>query len=503
MSKTINLRGQPVHFIGIGGIGMSALAYILAERKIPVSGSDVRATHITRRLESVGANIFTEQRPENLTIFQDETVATAPPATAHSAPFNSVPSNGQAIALAEPPVQPQGVTPQVVCSTAIRPNNAEYCAALERDYPIFHRSDVLAALIKEYESIAVAGTHGKTTTSSLIAYILLHAGVDPTVVVGGEVEAIGGNARLGHGRYLVAEADESDGSLVKMHPKLGVITNIELDHPDHYTDLHAVVDVFKTFERHSQTLIACIDCGVIREHLQPQITYSLDPTLGADYTVQDVNYQGTGTQATIVERGQVLGKLNLPLLGRHNLSNTLAAIAVARYVGLEFTPIAAAIAEFKGAKRRFEVRGQVKGMTFVDDYAHHPSELQATLAAARLRVQIPNGSTAYRLIAVFQPHRYSRTATFFEEFVQSFGEADVIVITDIYSAGEVNTHAISGERLANAIAQQHQQVFYQPTVLDAREFLQTFLQTGDFVLFLGAGNLNQQITPLIEHFTHH
>ncbi|MGB0561863.1 MAG: UDP-N-acetylmuramate--L-alanine ligase, partial [Spirulinaceae cyanobacterium] len=391
----------------------------------------------------------------------------------------------------------------VVCSTAIRANNPEYCAALEQGYPIFHRSDVLAGLMAEYKSIAVAGTHGKTTTSSLTAYILLHGGIDPTVVVGGEVEALGGNARLGQGHYLVAEADESDGSLVKMHPELGVITNIELDHPDHYQDLRAVVEVFQTFERHSQTLIACVDCEVIRQHLNPQITYSLNPALNADYTIKDVDYKGTGTRATVVERGQVLGQVDVPLLGNHNLSNTLAAIAVARYLGLGFDVIAAAIAQFQGAKRRFEVRGQVKGMTFVDDYAHHPSELQATLSAARLRVQIPNGSTAHRLVAVFQPHRYSRTATFFDEFVQSFGEADVVIITDIYSAGEINTQKISGQQLAEAIAQQQEHVFYQPTVLAARVFLQDFLQPGDFVLFLGAGNLNQQIAPLVEYFTPH
>ncbi|NEO86431.1 MAG: UDP-N-acetylmuramate--L-alanine ligase [Spirulina sp. SIO3F2] len=505
MSKTINLRGQPVHFIGVGGIGMSALAYILAERNIPVSGSDVRSTHITQRLEAAGASIFTEQRPENLAIFQQPVqMGSSPPSPQliHGNKESVNGNKGNVTSLATLP-KSEVNAPQVVCSTAIHNSNAEYCAALERGYPIFHRSDVLAALMHEYESIAVAGTHGKTTTSSLIAYILLHAGVDPTVVVGGEIEAIGGNARLGQGHHLVAEADESDGSLVKMHAAIGVITNIELDHPDHYSDLEAVIEVFKTFERHSQTVVACVDCNVLRDNFQPHITYSLAADRAADYTAQNIKYHSTGTHATILERGQVLGEIDLPLLGSHNLSNTLAAIAVARYLELPFAAIAAAIAQFQGPKRRFELRGQVKGITFIDDYAHHPSELQATLAAARLRIETPNGNTPHRLIAVFQPHRYSRTATFFEDFAQSFGAADVVVITEIYSAGETNTKNISGQQLADAIANHHAQVVYQPTVSEVGAFLQKSLQPGDFVLFLGAGNLNQQIPPLIEYYTHH
>lgn len=506
MSKSVNLQGQPFHFIGVGGIGMSALAYILAERNLPVSGSDIRATHITQRLAAAGARIFTEQRPENLSVFAQIPGASAndhpTPVRAEETMAAGVAST-VAVATASTPQTQTSTIPQVVCSTAIHADNAEYCAALEQGYPILHRSDVLAALLQEYDSIAVAGTHGKTTTSSLIAYILLHGGVDPTVVVGGEVDAIGGNARLGQSRYLVAEADESDGSLIKMQPWLGIITNIELDHPDHYTSVEAVIEVFKTFEQNTQVLVGCLDSELVRSHFSPQITYSLDPTQGADYTATNIQYQGTGTTAQIVERGQVLGEIHLPLLGAHNLSNTLAAIAAARQTGLSFTAIADAIAEFQGAKRRFEMRGQANGITFVDDYAHHPSELKATLAAARLRVSTPAGEAPRRLVAIFQPHRYSRTLTFLTEFAQSFQDADVVVITDIYSAGEANTHNVSGQMLADAIAEHHSSVIYQPTLSDVRSFLQEFLQSDDFALFLGAGNLNQQITPLVEYHTHH
>lgn len=490
MSDTIDLCGRPFHFIGVGGIGMSALAYILAQRQLPVSGSDIRKTHITQRLEAIGTRVFTQQAADNLAMYRTSVSASQ--------------SRGGLSTLTAPLVSEVAIaqSPQIICSTAIHPDNAEYRAALEYGYPIFHRSDVLAALIREYESVAVAGTHGKTTTSSLISYVLLQAGLDPTVIVGGEVEAIGGNARLGQSPYLVAEADESDGSLTKLCPAYGIVTNIELDHPDHYQDVSEVVAVFQTFERQCQTLIACWDCALIRQHLQPQLTYSLEPERGADYTVSQVRYHAEGTTAMVIERGVPLGSLELKLLGQHNLSNALAAIAVARQLGLSFGVIADAIAAFEGAKRRFEVRGQVQNITFIDDYAHHPSELQATLTAARLRVDAPNGQIGHRLVAIFQPHRYSRTRTFLAEFAQAFQAADVVVVTDIYGAGEANPTGISGQILADAIAQYHSHVIYQDSLTKIQEFLRKFLQSGDFALFLGAGNLNQQIPPLIEYFTH-
>jgi UDP-N-acetylmuramate--alanine ligase len=379
--------------------------------------------------------------------------------------------------------------PQVICSTAIHPDNSEYQAALVRGCPIFHRSDVLAGLVAEYESIAVAGTHGKTTTSSLLGYVLLQAGVDPTVVVGGEVSAWEGNARVGQGDYLVAEADESDGSLVKLTPAIGIVTNIELDHPDHYQSLSAVVDIFQTFAQQTQTLVGCIDCETVREALQPDITYSLNPQLGADYTVTDVRYHGQGATATVWENGQALGQVQLRLLGSHNLSNALAVIATARKIGIGFEVIASAITQFTGAKRRFEIYGEENGILFVDDYAHHPSELVATLAGAKLRVE---SQQAQRLVAIFQPHRYSRTAAFLQEFATAFKAADLVVLTDIYSAGETPT-GINGEQLAQLMVQQHPEVIYHSDLCSLSERLRTVLRPGDIALFLGAGNLNQII----------
>ncbi|MCW6038232.1 UDP-N-acetylmuramate--L-alanine ligase [Spirulina subsalsa FACHB-351] len=498
MANTINFQGKPFHFIGIGGIGMSALAYILAKRNLPVSGSDIRSTHITQRLESAGAHIFSRQDADNLDFFKM-------PTEDHPAPITigvGVEGNGNNGGYGATQVQDSN-PPQVICSTAIQANNAEYQAAQAQGYPIFHRSDVLAALIEDYDSIAVAGTHGKTTTSSLIGYVLLQGGLDPTIVIGGEVNAIGGNARLGQGGYLVAEADESDGSLVKLAAKIGVVTNIELDHPDHYDSLDEVTEIFRIFEQQCETMVACWDCATVRSTLRPQITYSLFPEQGADYTVTDVVYSAEGTTAQVWEKDVLLGSLHLPLLGQHNLSNTLAAIAVARHLGLSFPVIAQGISTFEGAKRRFEYRGQANGITFVDDYAHHPSEVQATLGAARLLVQQNAQSQgAYRrLVAVFQPHRYSRTQAFLGDFAQSFQDADLVIVTDIYSAGESPVGQLGGEQVADAIAHYHPQVIYGGGLEPVTALLEEMLQPGDLTLFLGAGNLNQIIPHLLVFYS--
>jgi UDP-N-acetylmuramate--alanine ligase len=485
MSKTVDFRGKPFHFIGIGGIGMSALAYVLAKRKLPVSGSDLRATQITQRLQSVGAHIFSAQEATNLEFFQS--LSPEAIATGQTSDLNSRVGGRATATLAQPHC------PQVICSTAITATNSEYLAAKEKGYPIFHRSDVLAALIEECpNSIAVAGTHGKTTTSSAIAYLLVQAGLDPTAIVGGEVQSLGGNARLGEGQVLVAEADESDGSLAKFSPHIGIITNIELDHPDHYDSIEQVVKTFQTFAEQCETWIGCIDCEILRARFKPPISYSLDPQSQADYIATDVVYHGRGTQAQIWEKGRLLGPLNLKLLGRHNLSNALAAIAVGRHLGLEMEAIANALASFEGAKRRFEYRGEAGGICFVDDYAHHPSEIQATLAAARLRAE-----ERERVVAIFQPHRYSRTQTFLNEFARSFSDADLVVISDIYSAGEANPFNLSGQTVADAIATYHDCVFYQATLEELERFLSERLQPGDLALFLGAGNLNQVIPRLV------
>jgi UDP-N-acetylmuramate--alanine ligase len=491
MVKTINFQGQPFHFIGIGGIGMSALAQVLAERQLPVSGSDTKTTHITERLRSLGVRICAQQTAGNLDLFQSSPQALARTQGVGTA-IAQVPDGSSGISRSgtltlEPAI---ATLPQVICSTAIAASNPEYQAAKERGCTIFHRSDVLAAFIDDYQSIAIAGTHGKTTTSSLIGYLLLKANLDPTIIVGGEVAAWDGNARLGQGQYLVAEADESDGSLVKHAPYIGVVTNIELDHPDHYESLADVVAIFKAFERNSQIIVACWDCATVRSQIRATLSYSLDPKTGADYAAVSITPTPEGNRVVVLERGQQIGEMIVPMLGLHNVSNALAAVAVGRYLGVDFVTIAEAIATFTGAKRRFERRGEWNQVTFIDDYAHHPSEIEATLQAARQAIEQQG---AGRVIALFQPHRYSRTAAFLEEFATAFSQADQVFLTDIYSAGEVNLHNLTGQALADAVAQHHPAVIYQPDPKQLPQQISPCLQPYDLVLFLGAGNLNQTI----------
>jgi len=496
MPISVSFDGRPFHFIGVGGIGMSALAYILTRRNLPVSGSDVRLTHITRRLQEAGAQVFRQQEAANLDYFLGQ--QSFPSAVSQS----SLPADRR--------------TPQVICSTAIDARNPEYQAALERGYAIFHRSDVLAALIREYESIAVAGTHGKTTTSSMIGHLLLNGGLDPTIVVGGEVSSWGGNARLGQGPHLVAEADESDGTLAKLSAAIGIVTNIELDHTDHYRSLQDVVDIFQAFQQQCDILIASADCEVVRSSLNPTITYSLDPSRGATYWVTDVSYRADGTTATVWEQGKPVGQLRLNVLGEHNLSNALAAVAVGRQAGLEFADIFAVMAQFRGARRRFEQRGSYAGIQFFDDYAHHPSEIRATLSAAKLKVNPANvtplknvtpikkaeacGGDSRRVVAVFQPHRFSRTAALMQDFTEAFADADQVILADIYSAGEVNTYGISGQQVARAVAGRHPDVTFGATLEEVQAILADCLTSGDLVMFMGAGNLNQIIPQVMAYY---
>lgn len=468
MPMAVDFSGRPFHFIGVGGIGMSALAYVLAQRQLPVSGSDCRLTHITQRLQKQGVHTFWSQEAENI------------------AQVSKQLSDGTV------------VLPQVVCSTAIGPSNPEYKAAVDAGCPMFHRSDILAALMNESQGIAIAGTHGKTTTSSMVGYLLLKAGIDPSIVIGGEVSAWQGNAYVGTSDYMVAEADESDGSLVKLSATIGVITNVELDHPDHYSTLDEVVNIFKHFAAQCDLVIGSADCKTVNQEIQPDVTYSLRSDSGADYIATDICETAQGTKAEIWEQGEKLGNLQLPVLGLHNLSNALAAVAVARRLGVEFDVIAAIMATFEGAKRRFDCRGLHNGVLFIDDYAHHPSEIRVTLAAAKVKsTEVLPDISQRRVIAVFQPHRYSRITTLLQEFATAFTDADHVIVTDIYSAGESNASGITGEDVTSTIGEHHTAVAYAATLEDVRTTLGNMLQPGDLVIFLTAGNLNQMIPDVM------
>ncbi len=473
MLNSVDFSGKPFHFIGIGGIGMSALAHVLATRNLPVSGSDLRLSHITDRLAAQGAYIFNQQQAENLSFFTGQMAGA-----------------GGAAQL-----------PQVVCSTAIAQSNAEYKEALALGCQIFHRSDILAALMNERRGIAIAGTHGKTTTSSITGYLLLKAGIDPTIIIGGEVEAWSGNAYVGQSDYVVAEADESDGSLVKLSSHIGVITNIELDHPDHYSSLDQVVEIFDKFAAQCKTVIGSIDCPTVQACIKPDISYSLKADSGATYIAVNIRENAEGTTAEIWERGEKLGDIVVPLLGLHNLSNALGAIAVARQLGVSFAALVEHMPSFAGARRRFEHRGFYNETLFIDDYAHHPSEVKATLSAAQVqRSEVLPSGRERQVVAVFQPHRYSRAATMLNEFATAFEGADRVLVTDIYSAGETNIANITGEQVERAIAQHHPNTEYYATTEAVTRALKTSLTPGDIVIFLTAGNLNQIIPEVMSAY---
>jgi UDP-N-acetylmuramate--alanine ligase len=295
---------------------------------------------------------------------------------------------------------------------------------------------------------------------------------------------------------------------VKFHSHIGVITNIELDHPDHYATLDEVVQIFQAFVENSEQLVLCIDCETTRNLIsanptkQSFTTYSLDLALHADYTADAIVYGATQTVANIYEKGKLLGQLTLGLLGCHNLSNALAAIAVGRLLDIPFETITAALLIFEGARRRFELRGEANGIALIDDYAHHPSEIRATLSSAKLRTSEQDAikSDYQRVVAVFQPHRYSRTLTFLTEFSQAFSDADCVLVTDVYSAGETRPADMQGADVAAAIAEHHPLVSYQATLADVTAHLNATLQPGDLVIFLGAGDLNRIIPDVLGHF---
>jgi UDP-N-acetylmuramate--alanine ligase len=454
-------RDQPLHFVGIGGIGMSALAGILVERGFAVSGSDPRPSPVVRRLAALGVRVYGEQ-----------TAAT----------IESLLAEG-------------GAPPLVVLSSAVGETNPEVAEARRRGLALCHRSDVLAALINHQPSIAVAGSHGKTTTSTLIATLLEATGQDPTAVIGGIVPAFGSNGRQGSGRLLVAEADESDGSLVKFSPTLALLTNIELDHTDHYPNLQTLIATLKRFSDGSGALLANRDCPVLREHFQADAWWSIEDPLGADYGALATSERGDGTTAVYYERGEKVGLLEVPLPGRHNLSNVIGALAACRREGVPFADLRRAIGDLQAPGRRFDCRGLWRERIVVDDYAHHPSEVAATLSMARLMVdsgRSPLPSQPRRLLAVFQPHRYSRTAQFLSEFAQALALADRVIVAPLYSAGEAPIEGVSSESLAAAVQAFAPSIPVQ-AALDLDQLtdqVAALSEPGDLVLAMGAGDVN-------------
>jgi UDP-N-acetylmuramate--alanine ligase len=447
----MNRRIKRVHFVGVGGIGMCGLAELLHNQGYRVTGSDLRSGPTVDRLRTLGI----------------------PVAIGHA--------SGHV-----------GDADVVVYSSAVRPSNPELLEAESRKIPVIRRAEMLAEVMRLKDGIAVAGSHGKTTTTSLIAHVLQRAGLDPTAVIGGRILVSGAaqtGARLGAGSLLVAEADESDGSFLRLAPVIAVVTNIDPEHLDHYGSYLALQDAFAAFANSIPfwgLAVLCLDHPGVQSIL-PRMTRRV-ATYGfasqADLCATRVRAERGGTRFSIRHRGASLGSVRLPLPGRHNVQNALATLSVALELEVPFEVAAGALESFGGIERRFESKGEAAGVRVVDDYGHHPAEIRATLAAAR---EVHGG----RIVVAFQPHRYTRTRDLWDEFVRAFNDADVLVLTEIYSAGEEKILGVEAAPLAEAVrAHGHRDVRFAPDLDRVLETLLELAAPGDLVVTLGAGSIS-------------
>jgi UDP-N-acetylmuramate--alanine ligase len=449
-------RKKKVHFIGIGGIGMSGIAEILLSQGYVVSGSDIAESEITKRLASLGATIHCGHHERNLN---------------HS--------------------------DVVVVSSAIDEKNPEIQAARKNKVPIIQRAEMLGELMKMKTSIAIAGTHGKTSTTSMIATIVQSSGLDPTIIIGGRVDALGGNAKYGQGDFLVAEADESDKSFLHLPSTIAIVTNIDNDHLNNYGTIQNIKDAFVDFINRIPFYgqgILCIDDENVKSILprlkKPYITYGFSPQ--ANLQARNPRFVDFGSAFEVWAGEKKLGEATCNVPGKHNMLNALAAVATGMEIGLSFEQVAQGLAQFCGVRRRFELKGEKAGVKVFDDYGHHPTEIRATLNAARK-------AWRGRIVALFQPHRHSRTKDCYEDFVKSFDEADVVFVSDIYAAGEAPIPGISAEKLAEDIRQHgHKSVEFLGEVKGSAEKIAPKLQPGDLFLTLGAGNVFQAGEALLK-----
>ena len=439
-------KSKKMHFIGIGGIGMSGIAEILINLGYDVSGSDLRESEQTKRLRQLGATIYIGHYPSNIKDYH-----------------------------------------VVVTSSAISKNNPEIIEAKKRKIPVIHRSEMLAELVRLKHGIGVAGTHGKTTTSSMLAYILYHGGLNPTAVVGGKVLNFGSNARIGEGQYFVFEADESDGSFIKLLPTIGIVTNIDADHLDHYKYFEGIKEAFITYMNNIPFYgysVVCMDDPVVAEVLprieRPYVTYGFNT--GAHFKATNIKLLNGSTMYSCYYNDKLLGEIVLNLLGKHNIINSLAVVAVALELGLAFGVIAEAIAQFQGVGRRLEKIGETNGIVVVDDYGHHPTEIRATLDALK--------QLGKRVIVVFQPHRYTRTQYLCDEFGQAFTMADELFLTEIYPAGEEPIEGVSSNLIQQSVKKHEgRDVVVIPHLDQVPDYICSIVKEGDVIVTLGAGDI--------------
>jgi UDP-N-acetylmuramate--alanine ligase len=440
---------RKLHFVGIGGIGMSGIAEILIDQGFSVTGSDRAASDNTERLVSLGASVKIGHDAKNL----------------------------------EPDVD------ALVYSSAVTFENPEVIEAQRRKIPVIRRAEMLAEVMRLKYGIGIAGTHGKTTTTSMVSLVLMEGGIDPTVIVGGRLRGLSGsNARLGKGEFIVVEADEFDRSFLSITPTIAVLTTLETDHLDCYRDLEDIKAAFVQFAAKVPFygfVVLCLDEPALQE-IMPKIkkkiyTYGLNGQ--ADVQAIDIVHKQNTSTFTVVDEGKELGQITLQIPGKHNVQNAIAAVSVGLRLGVPFEKAKAGIEKFTGVFRRWEVKAEVGGITVIDDYAHHPTEIKATLSGAK-------AGWKRRVICVFQPHLYSRTRDFYDEFGRSFFHADLLVVTDVYPAREEPIQGVSGELIANAAKEfGHKNVHYVPDKKDVPAFLAQHAREGDMIITMGAGDI--------------
>jgi UDP-N-acetylmuramate--alanine ligase len=438
-----------IHFVGIGGIGMSGIAEVLITLGYKITGSDLKRSPVTVRLAKRGAKIFYGHRPSQV--------------------------EGAHV---------------VVVSSAVKPENPEWSNALKLGIPVIPRAEMLAELMRMKYGIAVAGSHGKTTTTSLVANVLYRANLDPTLVIGGRLKSFRSNAKLGKGEFLVAEADESDGSFMKLNPSIAVVTNIDPEHLDYYLSFEDLKSAFVHFANKVPfygAVVACVDHPTVQKILtrlkKRVVGYGLNET--ADFYAREIQQEGLHTRFEVYHRGLKLGRVNLRLAGLHNVYNALAAVAVGWELEIPFKKIVLGLESFKGIERRMETLYKGREVWVIDDYGHHPEEIKATLSA--LRMAFPH----QRIVTLFQPHRYTRTRDLFQEFQQAFGGTDLLLLTEIYPAGEEPIEGVSGRRLAEAMKEggQGNEVHFSPDAEDLMDQTSRLIQPNDVIVTLGAGDI--------------
>lgn len=438
---------KDIHFVGIGGIGMSGIAEVLLNMGYSVSGSDIRLTDTIERLKNLGTKFYLGHGIENV-----------------------------------------GDADVVVVSSAIKNDNPEIIAAKSRNIPVIPRAEMLSELMRLRYGVAVAGSHGKTTTTSMISTVLAHGGFDPTIVVGGKVRSLGTNAHLGNGNIMVVEADESDGSFLMLSPVISVITNIDEEHLDYYGSVEKLEDAFSEFVNKLPfygLAVVCLDCprikSIIPRYKKRFTTYGFSKY--SDFKAEDVVVSGFQTRLKVLFKNSSLGDVYLNVPGRHNAQNALASFAVGMELGMSFEEIRNGLYEFKGIERRLQVKGEVRGVVIIDDYAHHPEEIKATLDAIR-------ESFTGRLILIFQPHRYTRTSRLFNRFVRVLSDVDILFLMDIYPAGEEPMDGVTSLKLSKAIFDNgFANVFYMNDHEEIIKSLSSIMKRGDVVLTFGAGNV--------------